>query len=75
MLMVVVLKSLCKESSATTMVMLSHISRFSIIADRSCFIKKEMWTNMLITEFSKLLGFILQCSLKAPIECSILLFF
>lgn len=58
-IVVVNLKSLCKESKATAIAILSHISRFSIITARSCFIKNWTSVKIFITSFSKLLGLLI----------------
>lgn len=46
MVVVVVSKSSCKESSATTIAMLSQMSRFGVIAARSRFIKNRTSAKM-----------------------------
>lgn len=53
MVVVVDSKSLCKESRATTITILSHISRFDIIATCSRFIKNRISAKVLMTNLSK----------------------
>lgn len=58
-LLVIMSKSLCKESSVSAIEMLSQMSRFGVIAACSRFTRNHMSANLLMTGFSKPFGLLI----------------